>query len=299
MRLLSDFDGVWTHPREESLAQGRILDRCLVDWLGEARADAARALLARVRGEVRAEPLRYGWAPGGTRISAFADEDPFAEHSAVLHWLHLHQGGEPLARAMVEAVLAHGHADLGAFGGWTHKQGVVEVETARGPAILPAAAAAGRALIAAGHEIVLVSNSTTEKLERWFGHAAVPFTVHPERRSAAMRLRGDARKFVLDRDGAEVLPFGDLAIDVRRPFYDAILSEEAPDAVVGDVFSLDLALPLARRRRDPAWRGVRLFWLARDYAAPAVRRMLETAAVGEVEVVEDGLEGVVARLLRG
>lgn len=297
MRLLSDFDGVWTHPREEARAQGAVLDGQLVAWMPEAQRAAAGELLAKARTEVRTAPERYGWAPGG-RLSAFGDEDPFAEHSGLLYWLHVHAASTPLAAAMADAVRAHGHESLESFGGWTHKEGVQQVEGARGPAILPAAADAGRALLGAGIEIVLVSNSGTDKLVRWFTHAGVPNTVHPERPAGALWLRGGARKFVLEAGASDPLSLGGLMIESRRPFYEEILREEQPQAVVGDVFSLDLALPLVLRRREPAWRDVRLFWLARDYASAMVRRQLETHAP-EVEIVEDGLEGVAARLMRG
>lgn len=297
MRLLSDFDGVWTHPREEAAAQGAVLDGLLVEWVEPAmRADAA-ARLAEIRVAVRANPERYGWAPGG-RLSAFGDEDPFAEHSGVLHYMHLHAGEDPVVRAMQEGVRQHGHDSLEGFGGWCHKQGVQKVEEARGPAILAGAAAAGRALLESGTEIVLVSNSGTDKLVRWFTHAGVPNTVHPERPAGSLWLRGGARKFVLDPSARETLQLGALAIESKRPHYEEILREELPQAVVGDVFSLDLALPLQLRRREPAWRDVRLFWLARDYASALVRRALEAHAP-EVEIVEDGLEGVAARLKRG
>ena len=51
------------------------------------------------------------------------------------------------------------------------RAGVERVEARRGPAITPEAADAGRALLAAGVEVVVVSNSGTDKLRRWFAHA--------------------------------------------------------------------------------------------------------------------------------
>lgn len=297
MRLLSDFDGVWTHPREEAAAQAAVLDGRLAEWTAPAHRAAAPAAIAAIRQAVRAEPGRYGWAPGG-RLSTFGDEYPFAEHSAVLHYMHVHADRDPVIAAMVAGVLANGHASLEAFGGWCHAQGVQQVEGSRGPAILAAAAEAGRGLLSSGIEIVLVSNSGTDKLVRWFTHAGVPNTVHPQRPAGSLWLRGGARKFVMDPDASEKLRLGALEIETRRPFYAEILREEMPQAVVGDVFSLDLALPLALKRAEAAWRDVRLFWLARDYASPMVRRAL-TEHAPEVEIVEDGLEGVAARLTRG
>jgi hypothetical protein len=91
---------------------------------------------------------------------------------------------------------------------------------------------------------------------------------------------------MLDLDG--------MRIELARPHYEAILREEAPDAVVGDVFSLDLAVPLALRRSEPSWTHVRLFWLVRDYAPARMRRAL--AAAPEVEQVTGGFEAVAAAL---
>jgi hypothetical protein len=84
---------------------------------------------------------------------------------------------------------------------------------------------------------------------------------------------------------------------VARPFYAQVLEEEAPDAVVGDVFSLDLALPLALKRTRPGWRHVRLFWLVHPYTTERMRREIAQLAPGEVEAVEGGLAAVAERLL--
>ena len=152
-------------------------------------------------------------------------------------------------------------------------------------------------MLARGVEIVLVSNSPPEKLDRWFAHAGLPHRAHPERAAGALRVRGNAGKHLLGPAGGDVLTLGGARIEVGRPHYEAILREEAPDAIVGDVFSLDLALPLALKRREPAWRDVRLFWLVRDYAPARMRHALAgVIASGEVEPIGDGLEGVAAAL---
>ena len=296
MKLLSDFDGVWTDPSAEAAAQGDLLERTLVEWVALPVREATAAWLARARAACAANPRRYGWAPGGGALSAFGDEDPFAPHSALLHYLHLNAGGDPVAAGLVDAIRAHGHADLDAFGGWAHAGGVAEVVARRGPGILPAAAAAGRRLLEAGVEIVVVSNSGADKLARWFEHAGVPFHRDGSRGPGALALRGGARKFVLDATRSDRLELDGLAIEVARPSYDAALHEERPDAVVGDVFSLDLALPLALRRREPGFERMRLFWLAYPYTPAWLRQRIERAAP-EVEIVSGGLPALADRLL--
>lgn len=297
MKLLSDFDGVWTNPAAEARAQGEYLDSTLIEWAATAERAATAEWLARARAATLAEPTRYGWAPGG-RISAFADEDPFSPHSALLHYLHLHQADDARAAALCAAIEAHGFAGLEAFGGEAHAKGVQRAVAARGPGILPAAADAGRRLLARGVEIVVVSNSGTDKLAAWFDHAGVPQRVHPERAKGALRLRGSARKFVLEGPEREPVMLGATRVDVARPFYDAILRDERPDAVVGDVFSLDLALPLALRRREPEFAALRLLWIIHDYTPEWLRREVERHAP-EVEPVEGGFAAVAEKLLEG
>src|SRR5262249_33745019 len=141
------------------------------------------------------------------------------------------------------------------------------------------------------------SNSGTEKLQRWFTHAQLPNTIYPERAPGALRLRGSARKFVLAPGGGDAIDAGGLSIDVARPHYEEVLREGRPDAGACDVFSIDRARPLALKRRDPAWRPVRLFWLAHPYSSRPMRQALGRLPVGDVDIVEGGLPGVVERLV--
>jgi hypothetical protein len=294
MKLVSDFDGVWTLPGDEAGAQGAWLDRTLAEWAGETAPETA-AWLATARRAVAELPTRYGWTSAG-RLSAFADEDPFTRHSALLHYVLERSGADRTAAALRAAVEARG-TTLDALGGRAHAEGVAEVARTRGPGVLPDAAAAGRALLDAGDDVVVVSNSGTDKLAEWFAHAGVPTVVHPARAPGALRLRGAARKFVLDPAHARPLELGAVTIDVARPNYEEALRDEQPDAVVGDVFSLDLALPLALKRAEPAFSRMRLFWLMRDYTPAWLRAEVERAAGDEVERVDGGLPAVAARLI--
>ena len=295
MKLLSDFDGVWTYPEAEGVAHGAALDAALEAVLGEGERAAVRDWIARARAALRAEPTRWGWTAAG-RISAFADEDPFTEHGALLHFLESSRANDPLA-ARLAAAVEERDGSLDALGGRAHVGGVRDVEAKRGPGITADAAQAGRELLARGVDVVVVSNSGTEKLKRWFDHAGLPNSIHPEHAAGALRLRGSARKFVLAPGPGDPLEVGGLRVDVERPHYEAVLREERPDAIVGDVFSLDIALPLALKRRDPSWRNVRLFWLANAYTPDRVRRALAALPEGDVEIIEKGLSGVADRLL--
>jgi hypothetical protein len=295
MKLLSDFDGVWTYPEEEGVAHGAALDAALIAMAGEGEGEAARDWIARARHAVRTEPTRWGWSVAG-RLSAFADEDPFTEHGALLHYLHAHRDRDTVAERLAAAIERSGET-LEAFGLGAHVAGVQQVEARRGPGITVAAADAGRRMLERGVEIVVVSNSITDKLQRWFTHARVPSRVHPERAERELRLRGSAGKFLLAPGHSETIEAGGLRVDIARPYYEAALREEAPDAIVGDVFSLDLALPLALKRREPAWKHVRLFWLLHSYSPARMKHELSKLPPGEIEPVTGGLSAVADLLL--
>ncbi len=304
MRLLSDFDGVWTHPREEGVAQGVLLDELLVLWTPHEEREATRAWIAAARLAVLAEPSRYGWAPGG-RLSCFADEDPFAVHSALLHYLQDKRAVDAIADRLVRAALAHGHSSLEDFGGWCHRVSVRTLQLSRGPAILPGAVRAGLDMLGRGVDIVVVSNSGTQKLVDWFAPTALPTVVDDPAvtpPAASVRLRGNALKFVLDEVERAPLSAGSIVVETARPHYERVIRAELERyqgvrAVVGDLFSIDLSLPLRLRRTEPAFAGLRLFWIVRDYTPARIQREL-AAHAPEVEPVS-GLEEVAARLLAG
>lgn len=294
MRLLSDFDGVWTDPWREGLEQGAVVDEHLLGWAAADGVDGVGDWLARARARLAAAPLEHGWESDG-RISAYADEDPFVMHAALLQLAHADAARDRVAAWLLDAVARNGYATLDAFGSFTHHEGVHRVEERRGPAILDDAAGAGRALLAAGVDVVVVSNSPEEKLERWFGSAALPLTHHPARAPGALRLRGGARKFVLGGAAAPI-ELGGVRFETARPRYREALEQERPAAVVGDVFSLDLALPLALRRHVAGWETLRLFWLKRAYT-PSWLIGLLSAHAPEVEILDRGLPEAAARLL--
>jgi len=296
MKLLSDFDGVWTLPFAEGVAQGEILDRALVAALPESLRAAGPEWVRRARAAVAAAPQRYGWAPGG-RLSAFGDEDPFMPHSGLVHFTETAADTDPMARAIREGLAARGKT-LDDLGGESHSAGVAQVVAQRGPAIVPAARDAVRPLHDAGAEVVVASNSSPDKLLAWFGHAGVRGVLHPAHEDGALRLRGGARKFLTDENRSVPVSLGDVAVETARPFYEAILADERPDAVVGDVFSLDLALPLRLRRTEPGWSKLRLLWLIQSYTPAWLRERVERHAAGEIEIVEGGLAALPDALLR-
>jgi hypothetical protein len=150
--------------------------------------------------------------------------------------------------------------------------------------LLPSATAVLAALLEVA-DVVFCTNFTPDAVARsWVPRG---FSFSGPDATPGLSLRGEARKQVLTGDPKRTLPFGERPVAVDRSHYRAALEAEAPDVVVGDVFSLDLALPLtmradghpschplcllARTRFTPAWS----LGMARGGNVPGLR-MLET-----------------------
>jgi hypothetical protein len=113
-------------------------------------------------------------------------------------------------------------------------------------------------------DVVFAPNAPAEKIVGWFAHHG--FEVADARETGPgevpLRVYGRAGKQFLG-DEHVVMDFCGREVHVDRPSYRAILEREHPDLVVGDVLSLDLALPLAMRAagESAAPRGVGIMHL--------------------------------------
>jgi phosphoglycolate phosphatase-like HAD superfamily hydrolase len=260
-KILSDFDGVWTDQANEADYVRRFAIDALARALGSTAADAEaqwNGFVARAK----ATPGEHGWAPDG-RISAYVDEDPLCEGSAVCRLLDTSNDAD--AVRCREALARAGHATLAGFGEYCFHGGTARFRAEHPPCIVPGAKQMLRGLVDAGAEIVVVSNSVTEKLVDFFDHAGIHAVPHESAAKGELRVRGNAGKWFLGPTDASIT-VGGRSIHVDRPRYRAVLVDERPDLVVGDVFSLDLALPHVMRGEG---RGPRVLVLRRHPHTPA------------------------------
>lgn len=242
IKIVSDFDGVWTDQAAEVEAVRSFVVDELTRLAGVAREQAAAGYAALVR-TVMAAPDLHGWAPDG-RISAYVDEDPLIECSAVARMLATTR--EPEALRWRDMVVAGGFTDVHAFGEHCFVGGTTRFLREQPPCIVPGAREMLTALRERGADVVVVSNSATEKLVKFFAAAGI---VAAEHGSAELRVRGSARKWQLGETDARIVVAG-RGIHVDRPRYREVITDESPDLVIGDVFSLDLALPSVMRREE-------------------------------------------------
>lgn len=296
-RVLVDFDGVWTTVDGQAAAVDAARARRLAELSGLPAATVARALDA-VAAALAAEPLRHGWRIGD-RITAYADEDPFLRHNALTSGIAiLAARGQPDCVAVRDALAARGHDDLGALGSAIFLAASHAYLDDHGHDLLPDAPDVLRSLLEMA-DVVFCTNFTTGAVARsWVPRG---FVFDGPEATPGLTLRGEAQKQTLTGDPARTVAYGERPVAVDRAHYRAVLEAERPDVVVGDVFSLDLALPLALAADGhPTCRPLCL--LARTRFTPAWSLGLARGgAVPNLDLLESlgGLVPLAARLAGG
>ncbi len=247
MRILTDFDGVWTDQAGEARFIQAWLARVTAPILGATEAEALADFDA-FFSQAMLEPGDYGWAPDG-RVTGFVDEDLLLSTGSVFHWLE--QGGEhPRADAWRSRIRAAGHPSIEQFASDHFHPAMLAYREQHGHGLVEGAAGVVAGLLAQGHDVIFVSNSTEEKLAGMLGEAGI----EPGER---LRVIGDAKKWCIGDDEPRVVIDG-RAVYMDRPHYEAILLDVRPDLVIGDVASFDLALPAYMRAMGRLAPGLRL-----------------------------------------
>jgi len=287
-KLLSDFDGVWTDQAFEAqnVKLYLIAEAARLAGVG---ADQAREHFEEFERRVKLEPARYGWAPDG-RITAYIDEDPFCEANAIAMLLD-ERRDEPTAKRYRDAILASGFETLTKFADHCFMSATAAFRIQHPPALVPGAKQMLEELLAHGVEVVVVSNSSSDKIVGWFRQIGVDARVEA---GGQMRVRGAAQKMTLGPTDASIQLAG-RTIRVDRPLYRKVFDEEQPQMVIGDVFSLDLALPHVLRREKLAC-APRELVLRRHPHTP--RWVLEGRAGGAIDHVVDSVRDLAALIRR-
>ncbi len=280
IKIVSDFDGVWTNQAGEARVIRHRLVRELAAVSGESAAHTGDRV-ASVLEEIHQAPHAHGWAPDG-RITAFVDEDPLCEVNAFC--VALEQGTRRVLDPLRRAIFRAGFSTVHAFAEHCFVAGMREFRQTHPPSIVPHAARVLEELHAVGAELVIVSNSEDEKLIDYFDAAGIDAG---QGDGHTLRVRGSAAKWALG-SRPDRLRVSNREFDVDRPQYRAALVEERPDLVIGDVFSLDLSLPHVMRARGEPGAARRLV-LRRHSHTPAWAA--DHRADGAIDhVVEDLIE---------
>ncbi len=292
MRIVMDFDGVYTDPSEEGEACAKSFVEKIISFglkdVGLDTVEKVDSWIGELRVRQATKPFSFGWRSEG-RVSAFTFEDPFIRNIGLADFLdHLAQDGDEKAGAVLKQLKNHEKMDsFGALSEWAFHQLNLKKRAD------PMAKKWVQDAIAKGHEVVIVSNSATDKIEEFLDQNQFEKGARPQ-------VRGGARKFGLGKNpkpiviatGVDGAQKGELTADTDRPIYEQALLEIKPDAVIGDVFSLDLTLPLRLKREGKLDFKWGLFYRHRDYT-PATMVDLVTgrnSMVPEVKLVRDWSE---------
>jgi len=260
MKLLTDFDGVLTWPVDEIARVREIfcdLWRTAISAKGGPQGDVRpEEWMRRALGAVRENTREHGWISQG-RLSGFADEDGFIESVGVFFLLDAWTRKEPELAELAAFVRAAGHPDFKELGRVSFFAMTDETKKHEKPPIDPDVMRTFQLLDNRGVEIVVVSNSKTDRIESFFERSGI--------QHSRIRVRGFAQKYELG-EKPEIFEIGGLRFDVSRPFYRKVLEEERPDIVIGDVVSFDLALPMYLAKNYPEeWGGLKILLREQPY----------------------------------
>ncbi|MCH2101509.1 MAG: hypothetical protein MK209_06270 [Planctomycetes bacterium] len=248
LHLLSDFDGVWTDPARELEAVHDTVVSELARLDGVKRAEIEE-VYAEFCQQILNRPQDFGWLIEG-RMSSYVDEDFFAMPTAVGQFID--EASCSLSVHLREAILRE-WPDVMAFLDHCYHSTCDRFRALNKHDLAPGAERVLGWMLDHGITICFATNAPAAKVIDWFAHH--DFDVVDAREvapgEAPLRVYGRAGKQWLSKE-PEAIEVGGRSVQVDRPQYRAILERECPDAVVGDVFSLDLSLPAALRAQGAA-----------------------------------------------
>ncbi len=266
VKLISDFDGVWTNQDIEANYVWSYIITSIASLTSDTPKEINK-LLQECKKEMDNTPYEYGWFNNGS-ISCYYQEDPFGDNNAIFDYIgraaskrsysHFKQ---ELAR-IKDAIETKANMSLAEFSNDCFMRSTTQFKLEGKLKPVETTSAIIKKLNAAGVEIVVASNSKTEKIEHLFRKAGQTVTNEKSIVRGRLHAIGDAKKFIIDDKFTEVPEYYEITkrykVNLRRSNYFKILLDEKPDYVIGDVFSLDLALPLYLRLNDSRFKKLKV-----------------------------------------
>lgn len=277
MKLISDFDGIWTNQAKEA----DFVWNFILDYLSKLTSESKKFIsdtLSQCRKEMNKSPELYGWYNNGA-VACFYNEDPFGDNNAIFDYINKTglSGDNDYFKALkvIRDSILNKYKSLADFSQDCFFLATTKFKEEGKLQPVGDASEVVKKLNFSGTEIIIVSNSKTKKIEHVFEKAGIIAT--PEQGSA-VRVRGDAMKFVLDQSFTEIsesLKINDkISVPLRRKSYFEILNEEKPGIVIGDVFSLDLSLPLYLRLNKKEFSNLKVVQRVQTYTPDWVKIFL-------------------------
>ncbi len=261
MKFLLDFDGTLTNIQTEYQSDHDKLVKRMAE-IGIA-PERFVALFNKAVEDIMQQPTAYGWPDNG-RLTAFCDEDIFMHIIAGIMRIDEWIASDDAAYDDIRKALSDNHVSLMQVAEECHLALCHEpLDAFNTPQ--PEVVNALRTLLDRDCEIVIASNSEAQRIIEKLEFVDLKPVAHDDNPSARFRVRGHAKKYALD-DNPRPVQFGNRTIDIARSHYAQIIREERPQVIIGDVFSLDLALPIEMARNDPMIYGdMQIYLRTRPY----------------------------------
>ncbi|MBZ0203154.1 MAG: hypothetical protein K8I03_09085 [Ignavibacteria bacterium] len=265
-KLVSDFDGVWTNQEVEAEYVWRFILTRISGLTGESSA-MVDEILQQCRSEMDKTPYDYGWYYDG-EIAAYYQEDPFGDNNAIFDYIEKNASSKSYSNfkqqlaTIKAAVEQKDKMSLAVFSNDCFMKSTTQFKLEGKLKPVDTAGEIIKKLNSMGVEIIVASNSKTDKIEHLFRKAGQIVTNERTIKRGRLHAIGDARKFVIDREFNELPEKLQITkrfkVNLRRSKYYKILQKELPHYVIGDVFSLDLALPIYLRLNDKRFKDLKV-----------------------------------------
>ncbi len=298
VKLVSDFDGVWTNQEIEAGYVWNHITSSLAALTGESK-ETIGGLLNGCKKEMDRQPYEYGWFFDGS-VAAYYQEDPFGDNNAIFDYINRaastrsYSNFKQQIAKMKAAILEKTKMSLAEYSNDCFIKATTQFKLEGKLKPVETAGEIVNKLNSAGVEIVIASNSKTEKIEHLFRKAGHTVTNERAIRRGRLHAIGDAKKFVIDRGFSEVPDSmeikGKYKVNLRRKNYHKILLQEKPDYVIGDVFSLDLALPLYMRLNDSRVKNLKVIQKVQDHTPDWVKDFLSKEEFKGIAFMVDSID---------
>ncbi|MBI4851937.1 MAG: hypothetical protein HY819_09090 [Acidobacteria bacterium] len=256
MHLVSDFDGVWTDPRAEADAIRDLMISRLIE-VTDLSLERVKTIFSEIEQEFINNPFNYGWLFEGN-ITAYAMEDMYGRNHAIAIAIWDNKPGFEESGLLREAIVKIS-GDVDNFANDSFRDGRNLYRETNRSFLVPQAAEVVSKLRERGYKMTIVSNSKVTHILDLFEEADVSLD--------SFEVIGGARKFHLGfvPNVPETLDWQSAQVSLKRPHYLELLERLKPDAVIGDVFSLDLSLPIYLRNNREGWRHLRAGLITQPY----------------------------------